>query len=438
MTEHDAFEIRFGAAVHGYVGRVSSDLDPAEFAYRIATAAPRRRGFAPTLALRGATIPRRSWVLLLMAALLTATVVGMLIVGAQPVQKLPALVPPVAPAFACPPDTDPDQPGPVDQIRPTDTLPSVVLDRRAGRLVALAEGPAGATETWTFDVCTNTWMRMQPDREPSGSGDLVYDVDSDVTIMSDGIRTWVYDLTADTWTEKAPAPIVRDEVVTWFYDPFTGLVVALGDDEDDDTLGFAVSTYDVESDTWTLIHRAESRLVGPHYEFLAYDASVDRLVAYSNAWGPPDGLGDRRFAAKAWLFDIRAGRWSESDAVAPGFSAGMWGHVPAMAYDEASRRTVILGQGHSAAYDATADHWETLYESASEDPLAECPTRPECRQLHRMVYDPVNERLIIYGGFVASAEGPVDPDDVLAVDTQAGVWTVLLEPSDAQPTPTTQ
>ena len=36
MTEHDAFDVRLGAAVHGYVGSVSSGLDPAEFAHRIA------------------------------------------------------------------------------------------------------------------------------------------------------------------------------------------------------------------------------------------------------------------------------------------------------------------------------------------------------------------------------------------------------------------
>jgi len=28
MTERDAFEVRFHAAIRGYIGRVSSDLDP--------------------------------------------------------------------------------------------------------------------------------------------------------------------------------------------------------------------------------------------------------------------------------------------------------------------------------------------------------------------------------------------------------------------------
>ncbi len=46
-----------------------------------------------------------------------------------------------------------------------------------------------------------------------------------------------------------------------------------------------------------------------------------------------------------------------------------------------------------------------------------------------MVYDPVNERLVVYGGFLTAAEPEVELDDVLAFDTRSREWTVLLEPS---------
>jgi sugar lactone lactonase YvrE len=82
MTEHDAFEVRFHAAIRGYVGRVSSDLDPAELAHRIAAKEPRRRGIAASLTWRGATIPRVAWVLLL-AALLLAAVAGTALVASR-------------------------------------------------------------------------------------------------------------------------------------------------------------------------------------------------------------------------------------------------------------------------------------------------------------------------------------------------------------------
>jgi hypothetical protein len=97
MTERDAFELRLEAAVHAYVGRVGSDLDPGALAHRIATREPRRQGFAAALRWRAVAIPRLAWVLLLLAALLVAMVAGMLVVGSRIAESRPrhpvALVP---------------------------------------------------------------------------------------------------------------------------------------------------------------------------------------------------------------------------------------------------------------------------------------------------------------------------------------------------------
>jgi hypothetical protein len=343
------------------------------------------------------------------------------------------VVPPVGQVFECPTGSTPDKPGQADQARPrliADAVASVAFDRGAGRLVALADGRIGEADTWTFDVCTNTWTPMHPYRmhpKPSFNTSLVYDVDSDVTVaLDDTHRMWAYDLGADTWTMKGVAPV--DELT--FYDPVSGLVVAVGDDGDESTLGLPLWSYEVETDTWTPIPQAGPLAIGPHYEFFAYDASVDRLVAYANAWPAGD------FEARTWLFNLRTGTWSGTGAVTPqGFSAGMWGLGPAIAYDEAAERTVLLGQGHSAAYDATGDRWETLYVgSASENQPSACGS-PECRQMPFMVYDPVNERLVVYGGTVWTGSGLVSPDDVLAFDTRTREWTVLVEASPAEPAP---
>ena len=109
---------------------------------------------------------RPAWVLLLLAGLLAALVGGTLLVGSQQQRRLPAVVPPVGQVFECPPGSTPDEPGPVDQARPRRwPWSAMAFDRRAGRLVALADTGDGV-ETWTFDVCTNTWTRMHPNREP--------------------------------------------------------------------------------------------------------------------------------------------------------------------------------------------------------------------------------------------------------------------------------
>jgi len=103
---------------------------------------------AAALRPRRAAVPRLAWILLLTAGLLAALAVGVLVVGSQPVRKLPA----VAPSFTCPPGSTPDAPGPVDRARPPSSG-FMAFDRGFGKIV-LVGSRGNPVETWTFDVCT--------------------------------------------------------------------------------------------------------------------------------------------------------------------------------------------------------------------------------------------------------------------------------------------
>jgi hypothetical protein len=381
---------------------------------------------AATLSPRGAAVPRSAWVLLLLAALLTALVGGMLVVGSQPVRKLPAVVPPVGPAFECPPGSTPDMPGPADQARPPSSNVKIAFDRASGKivLVGLPEG-SGPVETWTFDVCTNTWTQMHPATEPQHSmfGTLANDTAARWTILMSPLGgAWTYDLAADAWTMSAPdtwtmRPGTQNAAggVRLAYDSGAARVVALQLEPPHLMWGFdgvagAWQPVDQDQDAWPDAEQ-ETHIL------LSYDASVDRLVSYY--------LGEVR------LFDLRTGTWSPPGTTSPpfGYGGGYFSLGGEIAYDEAARRTVLFNMGYVIAYDAAADRWETLYGPASDG----CGIRPECRNLHSMVYDPVNERLVVYGGNVHT--GAMDPgwwgpsDDVLAFDTKTREWTVLLEAS---------
>ena len=412
MTERDVFESRLHAALMRHVANGPTEFDALAFARTVAAKEPRRHGFAAALAWHGVVVPRRSWALLLLAGLLAAMVAGTLLVGSQHERKLPAVVPPVGQVYECPPGSTPDEPGPVDQARPSEVSHlSMAFDRRVGRLVAVVDVD-DAVETWTFDVCTNTWKRMHPDQEPFGWVELAYDIGSDLTIGVVSCRNcvadphgivWAYDLQANTWNETGAAPA---DVTDLFYDPISGLVVALGDEGDPYTSPRELWTYGVETGTWTSMHQAGELDLGAK---VTYDASVDRIIA--------DWTTDAMR-----LFDIRTGTWSRSRAVMPGiFGSGMWGARPAIAYDEAAQRTVVFGDG-LAAYDATADRWEVLIDPADRDPSDWLPSS--------MVYDPVNRRLVGLGRGVV-----VDQGGVVAFDLVTHEWLVLLEPGEAQPTP---
>ncbi len=228
MSDRDAFDARLGAALRQYATGAPVDVDPHAFARGIAAMAGHRHPATGVGVLR--TVPALVWVVLA-AALLIAGLVGALVGGRiirndnLTVVPEPTETRPVAREPACPAGTNPDEPGPVNQARPSPYFATAMaFDRRAGRLVVVT-GSYGLVETWAFDVCTNTWTRMDPNREPPSFGRLVYDVDSDATIAVDGStgHLWAYDLQANTWTEKAVVPA---EVTLGAYDPVSGLVVA--------------------------------------------------------------------------------------------------------------------------------------------------------------------------------------------------------------------
>jgi hypothetical protein len=417
MTERNVFESRLRAALLRHVTDGPTSFDAFAFARMVATKEPRRRGLAAALTWRGLAIPRVAWVLLLVGLLL-AMVAGMLVVGSQPAPRLPAVVP----VFTCPPGSTPDRPGPVDQARPPSSHVTMAFDRASGKIV-LVGSRSGPVETWTFDVCTNTWAEMHPASEPDFGfmGMLAYDTAARRSILtSNSGGVWAYDLASGTWTMLASGTWTRPSTTTvggarLAYDSGAAEVVALQVESP-----HLMWSFDGVADVWEQVDHDQVVWPVPSgtdaHILLAYDASVDRLVGYVR--------GEVR------LFDLRTRTWSPPGSPSPPFEYGGYYSLGGeIAYDEAAQRTVLFSLGYVIAYDAAADRWETLYGPASDG----CGIRPECRVQPSMVYDPVNERLVVYGGNVhTGAESPGwwgPSDDVLAFDTRTREWTVLLAAS---------
>jgi hypothetical protein len=247
---------------------------------------------------------------------------------------------------------------------------------------------------------------MHPSREPSSFewARLVYDVDSDLTIGVSSGHVWAYDLRANTWTLKGVAPT---GAALWAYDPASGLVVAASSMRLTE-----LWSYDVDTDSWTLIPQVNA----PSHGVFAYDASVDRIIAYTRA--------------ATWLFDIRTGTWSRSGAVPPEIISGM--AAPNIVYDEEAERTVVFGNGQLATYDATADRWEILIDR--DDRPWEVPPWEELPLC--MVHDRVNGRLV---GCGYPEDDVVHQADVIqAFDVATRRWTLLLGSGEVQPAPSSR
>lgn len=425
MAERDRFELDLAAALRQYAEEAPTQVRPLELARQLATANPRRRAalgrwaFGRTTAL--------AWILLL-AALLIALVAGALFVGSQIQRWLPAVVPPIGPTFACPAGSNPDAPGPANQARPPDGGP-MAFDRAAGRIIMLT-----GAETWTFDVCSNTWTLMQSGSGPDTELALVYDPGADLTIgvdypehpVASPPHAWAYSLADDRWTRKGPAP---DYVARLWYDAASARVTGWA--AESDTKPGTVWTYDVAADAWAAVGALE--VLGGYGwntpgDLLAYDASLDRVVATVTGWEPTR------------LFDMHTGGVIDVGAVAPW--AGQCGYFvvmycydgvagAAIAYDEHAERTVVRIGSNMFAYDAAADRWDTLYGPGAPDTSdavasSNAAAGALARESWSMASDPVNGRLVVLGG----AGGAV-----LSFDTTTLAWTVLLEPSELQAAP---
>jgi hypothetical protein len=68
-------------------------------------------------------------------------------------------------------------------------------------------------------------------------------------------------------------------------------------------------TYDVETDTWAAIRQANRLVLSTRGFGLAYDASANRVIAYTYSGADP--------GSETRLFDLRTGTWARSGAVTP-------------------------------------------------------------------------------------------------------------------------
>ena len=330
---------------------------------------------------------------------------------------------PATGGFTCPSGSTPDQPGPVDQPRPPQgDFGYTTFDPGSGRVLMITDDKG----FWTFDVCTNTWAKAPP--APGDIGwvsDFVYDVDSARAItfgfrhsfgFDEGLGVvayvWAYEPDGQTWTAKRTL-VVRSagpdtpHVLKAAYDPATGLVVV------HEQAMAVMWTYDVDTDTWAEIDRAdwpwpEALTYDP---FLTYDASVDRLVVYHS--------GD-----STWEFDIRAGRWERHLSETLELAHQGFGWAPTgeeFVYDEANEVSVFFDGSGVWTYDASEHRWSEVEIHTMR--LYADDARRGGSAVPPMTYDPVNERIVMISGDNYPWPG------VIAHDVATGEWTTLLEPT---------
>ncbi len=335
------------------------------------------------------------------------------------------------PAATCPPGSDPNTPGVVDQARPNPGFAGnqpAAFDRHTGRIGIVYVD--AANETWTFDVCTNTWQQMNPTGSPSGDI-LVYDIDSDRIVSLGSTFGSAYDPNTNTWTrisdrEAMPGdhPTAPWNVYGAVYDPKSGLVLARYDQLS--SILTVLIAYDVDADQWTRVgpleYRAWRNLIG-------YSSQTDRLVfagygrlggAGMGVGGPSDDEEEPSFfrsydEGPPLVVDPRTGI-----AMATERGASIMGGYTVISYAAETDTALVQTwpDNEICWFDPGTLTWDNCLET-------EYPADVLDRDFSAMVGDPINNRLVLIQPQQARES------TVWAVNIDTGDWTQLL----ARPTP---
>jgi N-acetylneuraminic acid mutarotase len=220
-------------------------------------------------------------------------------------------------------------------------------------------------DTWAYDVNTNTWANMSPAVAPSNrwAYQMTYDSKADLIVMYSGIgpggdnidETWTYDYNSNTWTLKSPAVSPEERNAAAFaYDEDLELCVLFGGYimsypyELDDTW-----VYNTTADTWTEMspsshpsRRSELRAV--------YDANAEGIIIFGG-WAYTEKYDE------TWTYNYTENSWIRLDTGnAP--SARYWYGI---AFDSESERTIVFSGNEGlegVMVIGEADTWAYKYE----------------------------------------------------------------------------
>jgi len=315
-------------------------------------------------------------------------------------------------AAACPAGADPDVPGPISQDRPWAEWYSdqpADFDRVWGRILLVDANK----ETWTFDVCTNTWQAMGAEGILPPGGSLVYDVDSDRSVLFGDRAVWVYDRDTNGWDLRI-APL--SSTIGWggpaaFYDPQSGLIInakRAGSEYGD---GWELNAYDVDADVWTTLgttDRTRGQIVG-------YVHAADRLVAL-------DAISEFGMT----LIDPRTGYVEEVDQDHPEIVGGFGSVTPVNGADTVYGRSFGGGDGVCRIRPQGLG-WECVPRRPDRSGAGHNGYSP----FRAGVYDWINERLVMFGGGYGgwNDEPMTYFGDVWSLDPETGEWLQLLAPT---------
>ncbi len=281
-------------------------------------------------------------------------------------------------------------------VSPTVESPAISYDAARARVVLFGIDDAAGVETWEWDGLE--WDQQFPTESPSYRFDhaMAYDpIRGQVVLFGgfgiDGLAdfdhlgdTWEWDGTV--WQEVAPAgaaPIEREDHAMAF-DASRGRVTLYGGRGRAGSPARLADIWEWNGTAWTERFPAGSEPAGRNQHAMAYDAARKRLVLFGGeVLGPSGSIGD------TWEWD--GDNWAEQLQSASPPARDQH----ALAYDSEQGETLLFGGLGIGASTYLGDTW--AWTGIEWQERAVFPS-PAPRRQHKMVYDSLRQRTVLFGG----------------------------------------
>ncbi len=283
-------------------------------------------------------------------------------------------------------------------------------------------------DTWTYNCTSNKWISLSTENTPFGSYNtkMVYDSESEKIVSFGGMRsktvasnqTWTFDYSEKEWTRVFPptAPSARSEH-NMVYDSISDRVIlfggALGSVFHNDTWSF-----NCNSNVWSNMKPKTYPLATRDFNF-AFDSQNNTAVMFggisSTVWG---NVQTQVYSSDTWWYRIDSNIWENATP-----SEGPWGRASsAWVYDSRNEVCIMFG-GSTPLDDSVGD--DTLWYRVSSNTWTEANSESIFdRVSHEMVYSPIANRVILFGG-ASPGNTSQHYNDVWAYNYESNSWSKL-------------
>jgi beta propeller repeat protein len=276
-----------------------------------------------------------------------------------------------------------------------------------------SSSPYRASDTWLFDIESNTWLEKKPLVNPSAryGHSMVYDSSNKITVLFGGWdgtydnETWIYYIFNNTWLKVRQGSTPGADPSARYghsmvYDSTNNLVILFGG-KDSSGYNYDTWVYNSTANNWTKKRDGippsdpDPRMYGD----MVYDLNNTKTILFG-------GYDGSNYMYDTWVYDYLGNNWiQKSIGGVEGVDKpnGRYGHT--MVYDSFRNKTILYGGTYSDAelgvdpkpyysdtwiYDYNTDTWSKKYPSNS----------PMGLKHHSMVFDSLNQRIIIFGGLL--------------------------------------